>query len=115
MQMMRKIIPLTLAMILLNLVLPWWGFALLAVASPWLCNSLKDSMLISATASMLSWVPLLIYFYINEGGILFSRVGQMMGLNYPFLLILSSGILVALLGALAGLSGFYIKEIFNDN
>ena len=115
MQMMRKIIPLTLAMVLLNLVLPWWGFTLLAIASPWLCNSLKDSMLISATASILSWVPLLIYLYIGEGEILFNRVSQMMGFNYPFLLILSSGILVALLGALAGLSGFYIKEIFNDN
>jgi hypothetical protein len=72
-------------------------------------------MLISARASMLSWVPLLIYLYIGEGEILFNRVSQMMGLPYPFLLILSSGILAALLGALAGLSGFYIKEIFNDN
>ena len=115
MQMMHTIIPLTLAMVLLNLVLPWWGFTLLAVVSPWLCNNLKDSMLISATASVLSWVPLLIYFYINGGGILFSRVGQMMGLTYPFLLIISSGFLAALLGAIAGLSGHYVKEIFNDN
>ena len=113
--MMRKIIPLTLAMVLLNLVLPWWGFTLLAIASPWLCNNLKDSILISATASVLSWVPLLIYFYINGGGILFSRVGQMMGLPYPFLLIISTGILATLLGAIAGLSGYYIKGIFNDN
>ena len=115
MQMMRKIIPLTLAMVLLNLVLPWWGFTLLAIASPWLCNNLKDSMLISATASMLSWVPLLIYFYLNGGEILFNRVSQMMGFSYPFILILCSGILATLLGAIAGLSGFYIKEIFNDN
>ena len=115
MQMMRKIMPLTLVMVLLNLVLPWWGFTLLAIASPWLYNSLKDSMLISATASMLSWVPLLIYLYIGEGEILFNRVSQMMGLPYPFLLILSSGILAALLGALAGLSGYYVKEVFDDN
>ena len=115
MQMMRKIIPLTLAMALLNLILPWWGFTLLAIASPWLCNSLKDSILISATASMLSWVPLLIYLYLNGGEILFDRVSQMMGLSYPFILILCSGILATLLGAIAGLSGFYIKEIFNDN
>ena len=115
MQMMRKIMPLTLVMVLLNLVLPWWGFTLLAIASPWLYNSLKDSMLISATASMLSWVPLLIYLYIGEGEILFNRVSQMMGFSYPFILILCSGILATLLGAIAGLSGFYIKEIFNDN
>ena len=115
MQMIRKIIPLTLAMVLLNLVLPWWGFTVLAVASPWLCNSLKDSILISARASVLSWVPLLIYSYVMGGDILFNRVSQMMGLSYPFLLILSSGILVALLGVLAGLSGYYIKEIFNDD
>ena len=115
MQMMRKIISLTLAMVLLNLVLPWWGFTILAVASPWLCNSLKNSILISARASALSWVPLLIYSYINGGDILFSRVSQMMGLPYPFLLILSSGILAALLGALTGLSGYYVKEIFDDN
>ena len=115
MQMMRKIIPLTLAMVLLNLVLPWWGFTLLAIANPWICNSLKDSMLMAASATVLSWVPLLIYFYINGGGILFNRVSQMMGLSYPFILILCSGILATLLGAIAGLSGFYIKEIFNDN
>ena len=51
----------------------------------------------------------------NGGGILFNRVSQMMGLTYPFLLIISSGILATLLGAIAGLSGYYIKEVFNDN
>ena len=115
MQMILKIILLGLAMVLGSLILPWWGFTLLAVGSPWLCNSLKDSMLISAGASAISWVPLLIYFYINGGGILFNRVSQMMGFSYPFILILCSGILATLLGAIAGLSGFYIKEIFNDN
>ena len=115
MQMIRKIIPLALMMVLINLVSPWWGFTVLAICSPWLCNSLKDSILISAIASVLSWVPLLFYSYINGGEILFVRVSQMMGLSYPFLLILSSGILATLLGAIAGLSGFYIKEIFNDN
>jgi hypothetical protein len=51
----------------------------------------------------------------NGGEILFNRVSQMMELSYPLLLIVSSGILAALLGALAGLSGYYIKEVFNDN
>ena len=115
MQMIRKIIPLALGMVLVNLISPWWGFTVLAIGSPWLCNSLKDSILISARASVLSWVPLLIYSYVMGGDILFSRVSQMMGLPYPFLLILSSGILAALLGALAGLSGYYIKEVFDDN
>ena len=113
--MIRKIIPLALGMVLVNLISPWWGFTVLAIGSPWLCNSLKDSILISARASVLSWVPLLIYSYVMGGDILFNRVSQMMGLSYPLLLILSSGILVALLGALAGLSGYYIKEIFDDN
>ena len=115
MQMILKIILLGLTMVLGSLVLPWWGFTLFAVASPWLCNSLKDSMLISAGASAISWVPLLIYSYINGGVILFDRVSQMMGLPNPFLLILSSGILAALLGAFAGLSGYYVKEVFDDN
>jgi len=112
--MIRKSIPLALAMVLVNLFLPWWGFTLLALSSAWLCNHLKDSMLISAQASLLSWIPLLIYSYINGGDILFNRISQMMGIPYPFLLILSSGILVALLGALSGFCGFYIKETFND-
>ena len=115
MQMIRRIIPLALGMLLVNLVSPWWGFTVLAIGSPWLCNSLKDSILISAIASVLSWVPLLFYYYINGGEILFDRVSQMMGLSYPFLLILSSGILAILLGALAGLSGYYIKGLFDDN
>ena len=115
MQIILKIIPLTLAMILVNLALPWWGFILLAVASAWICQHLKDSMLMAASASALSWVPLLIYYYVMGGDILFNRVSQMMGLPYPFLLILSSGILAALLGAIAGLSGYYIKEVFDDN
>ena len=115
MQMIGKIIPLALVMVLVNLVLPWWGFIILGIGSPWLCNSLKDSILISARASVLSWVPLLIYSYLNGGDILFNRVSQMMGLPYPFLLILGSGILAALLGAFAGLSGYYIKEVFDDN
>ena len=114
MQMIRKIIPLGLAMIVVSLILPWWGFTLLGLSSAWICNNLKDSITISARASVLSWVPLLIYSYLNGGNILFSRVGQMMGLPYPFLLILISGILTALLGALAGLSGYYLKEVFND-
>lgn len=113
--MIRKIFPLTFVMILVNLVSPWWGFIILGIGSPWLCNSLKDSILITVIASLLSWVPLLIYSYINGGDILFNRVSQMMEISYPFLLILSSGILAALLGALAGLSGYYIKEIFDDN
>ena len=115
MQMIRKIIPLALVMVLVNIVSPWWGFTVLAMGSPWLCNSLKDSMLISARASVLSWIPLLIYSYLNGGDILFDRVSQMIGLPYPFLLILSSGILVALLGALAGFCGFYLKELIHDN
>ena len=115
MQMIRKIIPLGLGMVLVSLVSPWWGFTVLIIGSPWMCNNLKDSILISAMASVLSWVPLLIYSYINGGDILFNRVSQMMGISYPFLLILSSGILAALLGALAGLSGYYIKEIFDEN
>ena len=65
MQMIRKSIPLALAMVLVNLFLPWWGFTLLALSSAWLCNRLKDSMLISAQASLLSWIPLLIYSYIK--------------------------------------------------
>ena len=113
--MIRKIIPLAVVMVLGNVILPWWGFTLLALSSAWFCNSLKDSMLISARASVLSWVPLLIYTYVSGGHILFNRVSQMMGLPYPFLLILSSGILVALLGALAGLCGFYLKEIKHGN
>ena len=115
MQMIRKIIPLAVVMVLGNLALPWWGFTILAVGSAWICQHLKDSMLVVASASVLSWVPLLIYSYVMGGDILFNRVSQMMGLSYPFLLILSSGILVALLGALAGLCGFYIKEIKHGN
>lgn len=115
MQMIRKIIPLALVMILISLVLPWWGFILLALNSSWVCNNSKDSILISAWASVLSWVPLLIYFNLNGGDILFNRVSQMMGLLHPLLLILSSGIIAALLGGLAGLSGYYVKEIFYEN
>lgn len=113
--MIRKIITLALVMILINLVLPWWGFILLALNSSWVCNNSKDSILISAWASLLSWVPLLIYFNLNGGDILFNRVSQMMGLLHPLLLILSSGIIAALLGGLAGLSGYYVKEIFYEN
>ena len=115
MQMIRKIISLAVVMVLGNLVLPWWGFTILAVGSAWICQHLKDSMLVAASASVLSWVPLLIYSYVMGGDILFNRVSQMMGLFYPFLLILSSGILVALLGALAGFCGFYLKEIKHGN
>ena len=115
MQIILKSILLALAMTLANLFLPWWGFILLAVGSAWICQHLKESMLVAASASALSWVPLLIYSYVMGGDILFNRVSQMMGLPYPFLLILSSGILAALLGALAGLSGYYIKEVFDDN
>tara|TARA_B110000438_G_scaffold290865_1_gene327112 strand:- start:560 stop:907 length:348 start_codon:yes stop_codon:yes gene_type:complete len=115
MQMTHKIIALALVMVLVNLVSPWWGFSLLALSSAWVCNNLKKTMLISAGASVLSWVPLLIYSYLNGGDILFDRVSQMMRLPYPFILILSSGILAALLGVLAGLSGYYIKEVFDDN
>ena len=39
----------------------------------------------------------------------------MMGLLHPLLLILFSGIIAALLGGLAGLSGYYVKEIFYEN
>jgi len=113
--MIPKIITLASVMILINLVLPWWGFILLALNSSWVCNNSKDSILISAWASVLSWVPLLIYFNLNGGDILFNRVSQMMGLLHPLLLILSSGIIAALLGGLAGLSGYYIKEIFYEN
>jgi hypothetical protein len=115
MQIILKSILLALAMALANLFLPWWGFTLLAVGSAWICQYLKDSMLVAASASVLSWVPLLIYSYVMGGDILFNRVSTMMGLSYPFLLILSSGILVALLGALAGFCGFYLKELIHDN
>ena len=115
MQMIRKIIPLALVMVVVNLFLPWWGFTLLAVSSAWCCQSLKESMLVAARASVLSWVPLLIYTYISGGDILFGRVSQMMGLPYPFLLILSSGILVALLGTLSGFTGFNLKDTLNGN
>ena len=115
MQIILKSILLALAMALANLFLPWWGFTLLAVGSAWICQHLKDSILVAVSASVLSWVPLLIYSYVMGGDILFNRVSQMMGLPYPFLLILSSGILVVLLGALAGLCGFYLKEVFDDN
>ena len=115
MQIILKSIFLALAMAFVNLFLPWWGFILLAIASPWICNSLKNSILISATASILSWVPLLIYSYLNGGEILFNRVSQMMGFSHPFLLIFSSGILAALLGGIAASSGYYIKDLLNDN
>ena len=115
MQIILKIILLGLVIVLGNLVLPWWGFTLFALTSPWFCNSLKNSILISAIASILSWVPLLIYSYLNGGEILFNRVSQMMGFSHPFLLIFSSGILAALLGGIAASSGYYIKDLLNDN
>ena len=115
MQMILKIISLALAMIAFNLYFPWWIFTLLAFIAAWFCNSLNKTIKVSGSASMLSWLPLLLYSYLNDGDILFTRVSHMMGLSYPFILILSSGIVSVLLGGLAGLAGYYVKELFNDN
>ena len=115
MQIILKSISMGLIMILLNLFLPWWGFILIAIsASWWVKDKVKDTILISVIASTLSWLPLLVYSYLNGGQILFTRVSQMMGFSNTLLLFFSTGILVSFLGGLAGISGFYIKELFND-
>ena len=101
-------------MTLLNLVSTWWIFILPAISIPWLCNDLKSTMLIAMFSSILSWVPFLIYSYFSGGYILFYRVSQMIGLSGSFQLIFISGIFVAFLGGLAGICGFYTKELFND-
>ena len=114
MQIILKSIILAMIMATANVFSDWWTFAILAFICPWFCNNLKDSILLACGASLLLWTPLLIYYYIDGGNILFNRVSQLIGLNYPLLLILFSSTLVVILGFLASYSGFYLKDYYDN-
>ena len=114
MQIILKIILFSISMILVNLTLPWWGFILSAITIPWFINTFKESIIVSTISGVVSWIPLLIFNYLNGGEILYIRISDMLGVSFPILLIFNSGIIVCILSALSVSVSFYFKRIIDD-
>ena len=96
---------------LLNLILPWWSIAIPGLIFGY---QFKKSAWLSFAwgflAPSLLWSGQALYLHFSNDGILSTRIGTMLGVGSPYLVILITGILGGLISGLATLTGSMFKN-----
>ena len=95
-----------------EILLPWWSIAIVAFAigfgkSPTGWKSFWAGFL---GVGFLWWLASG-YIHFRTDGILTSKVGEMLRLPLPILVVLITGLIGGLVGGLAATSGYYFKAV----
>ncbi|MES2796415.1 MAG: hypothetical protein V4683_10635 [Bacteroidota bacterium] len=97
----------------LNFLLPWWVSALVAfVIAFWQASSAKQAFLMGAAAIGLLWTVVASFWHFASHGILSDKVAGIFQLPNGLLLTVVVGLLAAIIGGSAALTGYWVREVF---
>jgi hypothetical protein len=96
---------------LLQLFLPWWIIAVVAFgAALWKATNGSYAFWSGFLAIMAVWLLMASFTHIRTDGLLTSRVAALFGLPASFLLILITAIVGGVVGGMAALSGYFVRQ-----
>jgi hypothetical protein len=97
----------------LQFFLPWWVIALVPLV---VCLVLSKSggraFLRSFAALFVVWLGYAGYLHVQAGGAMSDRVAQIFSLPHGLALAAVAGVVGGLVAGLAGLTGYYLKNLF---
>lgn len=113
---MKKFTLLTLLIALLTLLLgligPWWFLAFGAFLSSFgLARSAWEALGASFIGAGGTWLLWSGWIHFSTGGLLSERIAGLIALPSPWLLLPITGLFGGLLGGIAGLSGYLLKDL----
>lgn len=99
---------------LINLILPWWGFAITGFALGFQMKPTNGKAFgIGFLALFLLWSGQALYIHFANDGILSTRIAEMLTIGSPYLVILITGCIGGLVSGLAVFSGSIFKKSFS--
>ena len=92
---------------------PWWVVALI----PFLVNAWRPSgavfaFVVSFAAIATLWFSYGLYLHINSEGSMSNRIAEIFSLPSGILLLVVTTIVGGLVGGVAGLSGYFVQQLF---
>lgn len=101
--------------LILQSILPWWTVAVAAFVGGYLRSSSGWKATGAGFAGIgILWLLSASFIHLKTGGILTSRVGEMLGLPMPFLVIFVTAILGGGVGGLAAATGYHFRKLFKQ-
>jgi hypothetical protein len=97
----------------LQFFMPWWIIAIIAFgAAYWKAHSATTAFLSGFLAIVVVWVIKATFTHVQTEGILSARIAELFFLPSPILLIVITVLIGGLVGGMAALSGFFVKQLF---
>jgi hypothetical protein len=109
---MIQILVIAIISLLAQLVLPWWSIAIVALAvCYWRSSGVGNAFWYGFTGIALVWLVYALLIHVRTDGIFTGRMSQLLfKTDGSVVLILVSAVLGGLVGGLAGLSGYFIRQ-----
>ena len=106
-----------LIMLGLQVLTPFWWWVMIVpfaygVAA---ARSGAKALCVGFISAGLLWLGSSLYFYFAGSRIIAGRIGRMIGLGKPGLVILATALAAALAAAISGYAGYAVQKIFHRN
>jgi len=96
----------------LQLFLPWWSMTIVAFAISFLLGKkLWPVFFSSFFACGIVWLLMAVYIHFTNGDIMTNRIAQLLSLSSSVMLYVGAFLTSGIVGGIAGLAGFFLKEI----
>lgn len=109
---MIQILLIAILSLLAQLVLPWWSLAIVAfLVCYWRSSSAGKSFLYGFVGTALVWLVYALVIQLRTDGVYVGRISQLLfQTNTTALPVLVTTIVSGLVGGLAGVSGYFVKQ-----
>ena len=95
-----------------GLALPWWGIGVAGfVGGVWKAPSAWKALGAGFGGAGILWLAAAGYIHLQSGGILTVKIAGIAGLSHPSLLVVLTGMIGGLAGALAVVAGFHLRSL----
>lgn len=109
---MIQIVLIAIVGLLVQLVLPWWSLAIVAFAVCfWRGSGAGRAFWYGFAGVALVWISYVLLVHLRTDGIFTGRMGQLLfKADAPALLMLATAVLGGLVGGLAGMAGYFVRQ-----
>ncbi|MDX1585434.1 MAG: hypothetical protein R3222_01770 [Balneolaceae bacterium] len=110
---MMLIILIALLAWILGLFLPWWSLAIPGVLlGAWFGKSGTGSFFYGFLGIGILWLIQTLFIHIGNAGVLTNRIGELLSMPDPILVIVITVFIGGLAGGLSTMTGFYFRKSF---
>lgn len=97
-------------------ILPWWAIAIIAFVASLYAGFKSGQAFWSAFAAVFCvWVIIALFKSIPNNHMLATRVATLFRLPHWSLLLVITALIGGLVGGMASLAGYYVKQVFQNN